>query len=72
MWSPGCAAFVVDPQASEIATFSEDMQALLRCKADLMQQLSSLQLLHQQLQSDHSQALRQLSNAQLELEDSKR
>jgi chromosome segregation ATPase len=59
-------------QAQEISTFAADMQDLRHCKADLTQQLSDLQQQHQQLQAGHENTLKQLSNAELELQDSKR
>ncbi|WIA29156.1 hypothetical protein OEZ86_011667 [Tetradesmus obliquus] len=59
-------------QAQEISTFAADMQELRHCKADLTQQLSDLQRQHQQLQADHATSLKQLSDAELELQDSKR
>jgi hypothetical protein len=59
-------------QAQEISTFAADMQDLRHCKADLTQQLSGLQQQHQQLQADHAQTLKQLSDAELELQDSKK
>ncbi|WIA09082.1 hypothetical protein OEZ85_008495 [Tetradesmus obliquus] len=59
-------------QAQEISTFAADMQELRHCKVDLTQQVSDLQRQHQQLQADHATSLKQLSDAELELQDSKR
>lgn len=58
-------------QASQIATFADDMAALRQAKADLTQQLLSLQEQHQQLQADHATAVQQLADARLELADNK-
>jgi hypothetical protein len=69
---PCCVVVLLCMQVQEISTFAAGMQDLRQCKADLTQQLSGLQQQHQQLQADHEQSLKQLSDTELELQDSKR
>jgi hypothetical protein len=65
-------AYAASMQAQEISMFAADMQNLRQCKIGLTQQLSDEQQRHLQLQADHAQTLKQLSDAELELQDSKR
>lgn len=62
---------LLDLQASQIATFADDMEALLQSKIDLTQQLRGVKEKHQQLQADHATAVQKLAETHLELEDSK-
>lgn len=56
-------------QASEIATFADDMASLRTCKVDLTQQLSQLQQQHHELQEQHTGTVQQLARAQQEAHD---